>query len=365
MFSFDNSFFALCGKTIKSVKRNVAVPLLRTLHDIGFTVREKLSSNIFEVSLNGKTNTFYLFGGRDESSASLIQGMTLSGVLFDEVALMPRSFVEQALARCSVPHSKLWFNCNPEYPQHWFCREWVRKTREKNIYYLHFTMDDNPSLSPEIRQRYQNLYSGSFYDRFILGKWVATDGLVYPFMSDDNMLSDVPDVPFDDFAVSCDYGTVNPASFGLWALYNNVWYRIAEYYYSSRRTGISRTDEEHYSALCQLIGDKKVSAVVVDPSAASFIEVIRRHAQFNVIPAKNNVLDGIRQTGSALKQGKIKICRPCSDCIHEFGLYRWSSDGKDAPVKENDHAMDDVRYFVATILNQYDRDEIFAFAFDR
>ena len=179
MFAFDNHSFAICGKTIKSVKRNVAVPLLNALRDIGFDVNEKIASNLFEVSLNDRKNTFYLFGGRDESSAALIQGMTLSGVLFDEVALMPRSFVEQAIARCSVENSKLWFNCNPEYPQHWFHREWIKKTKEKNAYYLHFTMNDNPSLSKKIRERYKTLYSGSFYDRFVLGKWVATEGLVY------------------------------------------------------------------------------------------------------------------------------------------------------------------------------------------
>lgn len=364
MFSFQNGSFAVCGKTIKSVKRNVAVPLLRILREIGFDVNEKLSSNLFEVSANGKTNTFYLFGGRDESSAALIQGITLCGVLFDEAALMPRSFVEQALARCSVENSKLWFNCNPEYPQHWFCKEWVKKTKEKNIYYLHFTMEDNPSLSKKILNRYKHLYSGSFYDRFVLGKWVASEGLVYPFMSDDKMLYDVPDVIFQDFAVSCDYGTVNPASFGLWGLYEHSWYRIAEYYYSSRREGFSRTDEEHYNGLRQLIGDKPISHIVVDPSAASFIEVIRRHGEFRVKPAKNNVLDGIRQTNTALKQGQIKICRPCTDCIREFGLYRWDSSGKDSPVKENDHAMDDVRYFVTTILHN-DDDGFFALASDR
>ena len=170
MFSFDGGSFAICGKTIRSVKRNVASPLLNILRELGFRVQEKLSSNIFIVYSGERKNTFYLFGGRDESSAALIQGITLCGVLFDEAALMPRSFVEQALARCSVEGSKLWFNCNPEYPQHWFCREWVKKTKEKNIYYLHFVMEDNPSLSKKMLERYKKLYSGSFYDRFVLGK---------------------------------------------------------------------------------------------------------------------------------------------------------------------------------------------------
>ena len=364
MLRFKNTSFAVCGKTIKSVKRNVAVPLLHALQDIGFDVSEKISSNLFEVSLNDTKKTFYLFGGRDESSAALIQGMTLGGVLFDEVVLMPRSFVEQAIARCSLENSKLWFNCNPEYPQHWFHREWIQKTKEKNICYIHFTIDDNPSLSQKIRERYKNLYSGSFYDRFVLGKWVATEGLVYPFMSDDGMFCDIPKDNFSQFDVSCDYGTVNPASFGLWGLLGDTWYRIREYYYNSRVEGSSRTDEEHYSGLCQLIGDRKISTVVVDPSAASFIEVIRRHGKYTVKPAKNNVLDGIRQTSTALKQGKIKICKNCRDSISEFGLYRWDTGGKDSPVKENDHAMDDIRYFVTTVMNE-EIDDFFVFAFDR
>ena len=363
MFCFDGGSFAVCGKTIKSVKRNVAEPLIPVLRELGFDVEEKLSSNILDVCRNGRKNRFYFFGGRDESSASLIQGMTLCGVMFDEVVLMPRSFVEQALARCSTENSKLWFNCNPEYPQHWFCREWVKKAKEKNIYYLHFKMEDNPSLSEKILSRYKNLYSGSFYDRFVLGKWTASEGLIYPFMSDDKMIYDVPN-KFDEYAVSCDYGTVNPSSFGLWGLSEGVWYRIDEYYYDSRKQGGSKTDEEHYQGLCELIGERKVRKIVVDPSAASFIEVIRRHGKYNAVPARNNVLDGIRKTGTALKEGKIRICRVCEDCIREFGLYRWESGGKDAPNKENDHAMDDVRYFVSTVLGE-DENEIFAFASER
>ncbi|MDD6488699.1 MAG: PBSX family phage terminase large subunit [Clostridia bacterium] len=362
-FSFDGGSFALCGKTIRSVKRNVIMPLMPILSELGFDVYERMSENYFEVSFKEHKNRFYFFGGRDESSAALIQGMTLCGVLFDEVVLMPRSFVEQAVARCSVENSKLWFNCNPEYPQHWFCREWVKKAKEKNMLYIHFSMEDNPSLSKKMLDRYKKLYSGSFYQRYVLGKWVATEGLVYPFMSDEKMFADIPTGEFDRYIVSCDYGTVNPSSFGLWGLCGGVWYRIDEYYYNSRTEGVSRTDEEHYSGLCELIGGRNISEIIVDPSAASFIEVIRRHGDYRVIPAKNNVLDGIRRVSTALKQGSIRICKNCTDCIREFGMYRWESGGKDAPLKENDHAMDDVRYFVSTALD--DDDDIFAFASDR
>ncbi len=364
MASFNNGYFALCGKTIRSAKRNLVTPLVAALSDLGFGITDRISSNILVVTCRGVTNTFYIFGGRDEGSAALIQGITLCGVLFDEAALMPRSFVEQAVARCSVDGSKLWFNCNPEYPGHWFCVEWVKKAKEKNLCYIHFTMEDNPSLSDKMLQRYRKLYSGSFYQRFVLGKWVAAEGLVYPFMSAENMLCDVPEGDADEYVISCDYGTVNPSSFGLWGLYGGVWYRIDEYYYSSRREGVSRTDEEHYDGLCRLAADRHISKVIVDPSAASFIEVIRRHGYFSVIPAKNSVIDGIRKVSTALKQGRIKICKVCTDCIREFGLYRWESSGKDIPLKEDDHSMDDVRYFVSTYLID-DDGGIFAAAMDR
>lgn len=349
--AFNGRDFAICGKTVRGVRRNVVSPLLATLRELGFGVQEKLSANLIELEYGGVRNRYYLFGGRDESSAALIQGITLAGVLFDEVALMPRSFVEQAIARCSLNGSKFWFNCNPEHPGHWFYREWILKCKEKNALYLHFKMEDNPSLSKKMLERYKSLYSGAFYRRFVEGEWVAAQGAVYPFMTDE-MFCEVPWCEFEDYAVSVDYGTVNPASFGLWGLLGGVWYRIDEYYFDSRKEGFQRTDEEHYRELERLCDGKQISAVTVDPSAASFIEVIRRHGKFSVIPARNNVLDGIRQCAAALKEKRIVICRNCADSVREFSLYRGNENStNDVPIKENDHAMDDIRYFVTTILN--------------
>ena len=346
------SDFALCGKTISSLRRNMVTPIIPLLNSLGFVCEDKLSRNILTVSYGGVTNRFYLFGGKDESSASLIQGMTLSGVLFDEAALMPRSFVEQALARCSVNGSRFWFNCNPEHPEHWFYLEWIKKAERKNALYLHFTMDDNPSLSDRVKRRYENLYSGVFYERFVKGRWVAVYGAVYPFMSDEKMYCDVPTGGFDRYAASVDYGTVNPASMGLWGRQNGVWYRIDEYYFDSRKEGCQRTDEEHYDALCRLCGGRKISAVAVDPSAASFIEVVRRHGKFSVKPAQNSVVNGIRRVTQALKDGSIRICNTCAASRREFMLYKWDTAKRDdVPVKKNDHAMDDIRYFVTTIMD--------------
>lgn len=349
-YMFSDSSFALCGKTITSLRRNIITPILPMIKELGFEYEEKLSKNMIIIKKDGRQNYFYFFGGRDESSAALIQGMTLSGVMLDEVALMPRSFCEQAIARCSVDNSKLWFNCNPENPAHWFYTEWIKKAKEKNCLYLHFTMDDNPSLSEEIKFRYKNLYSGAFYERFIEGKWVSQDGLVYPFF-DNTYICEVPD-GFTSYYVSCDYGTVNPTSMGLWGEKDGTFFRVDEFYHNSRQKGFQMTDEEYYCSLTSLIGDRNVDYVVVDPSAASFIECIKRHGKFRVMRADNDVLKGIRKTSDALKSGRIKICKPCCDTIREFSLYRWDDSAKyDAPKKENDHAMDDIRYFVMSVEN--------------
>lgn len=347
---FSGKTFALCGKTIRSLRRNLVTTLLPALSESGFSCTYKVGENLLEIGYGKSRNRFYLFGGRDESSAALVQGITLAGAFFDEAALMPRSFVEQALARCSVEGSKFWFNCNPESPHHWFYREWVQKAAEKNALHLHFEMRDNPSLSKAMLQRYQKLYTGVFYERFVLGKWVAAEGLVYPFMTD-KMFCRVPDGGFSEYAISCDYGTVNPCSVGLWGRQGSIWYRIDEYYYDSRREGSQRTDEEHYAALEALCAGKKIACIAVDPSAASFIEVIRRHGKYPVRKAENSVLNGIRRTAAALKDGRVRICSRCADAVREFGLYRWDEGrADDAPVKENDHAMDDIRYFVTTVL---------------
>ena len=359
MTSFQGGSFALCGKTITALKRNVMTPLLGLLGNLGFTCLERVSQNYVDITLCGRTNRFYLFGGRDESSAALIQGMTLCGVFLDEVALMPRSFVEQALARCSVTGSRLWFNCNPDHPGHWFYREWIRKTGEKHALYVHFTMADNPSLSRRVRQRYERMYSGAFYDRFVLGKWTAADGLVYPmFAPERHVVAKAP--ACDRFWISCDYGTVNPSSFGLWGHCDGVWYRLEEYYYNSRQARKQKTDQEYADDLDALVKGRPLGAVVVDPSAASFLEVLRREG-WHVRKADNEVLSGIRQTADALKQGKIVICPPCTDAIREFASYCWdlSAGDRDRVRKEFDHAMDEIRYFVATVVAPEEGEDLF------
>lgn len=347
MSNFSGQNFALCGKTIESLRRNVTTNLPTWLAGV-FSFREYRTENKIVVSAAGRSNNFYLFGGRDESSASLIQGITLAGVLLDEVALMPRSFVEQACARCSVLGSRLWFNCNPEGPQHWFYREWILKAEQRRALYLHFTMEDNPALTPRIRARYRRAYSGVFYRRFVLGEWTAAQGLVYDFF-DRSRCPPAPEGPFEAWRVSVDYGTSNPASFGLWGRRNGVWYRTAEYYYDSRRTGRQKTDGEYVEDLRRLVGDRVIQRVIADPSAASFILALQR-AGFPVVKARNDVADGIRVTADLLKAGRLVICEGCADLLREMELYCWEDRGtRDAPRKEHDHAMDEMRYFAMDV----------------
>ena len=352
MSSFQDRKFGICGKTIQSLRRNVLSEVLPQLQKLGAVWQEKRSENLLTVQFLGHENQFYIFGGRDESSASLIQGITFAGILLDEVALMPRSFVEQACARCSVTGSRLWFNCNPAGPTHWFYQNWILGAGSRNCLRLHFTMADNPSLSPQIRQRYEKLYTGVFYRRYVLGQWAQAEGRVYDFFQPE-MVRPVPEGPFEKWYISCDYGTVNPTSMGLWGLQGGIYYRVQEFYFNSREEKRQMTDEEYALALETLAGGRPITAVIVDPSAASFMEVLRRKG-WRVQRACNEVLSGIRLTSDALKEGRIVICEGCCDCIRELDEYVWdlSHGASDRVRKENDHAMDDMRYFVSTVLGR-------------
>ena len=347
MSRFHGQRFGLCAATIEGVRRNLLAQVRPVLAGMGFQWEEKTSRNQVTVRGGGRENVFYLYGGRNEGSPALIQGMTLAGVLLDETAVMPRSFVEQACARCSVRGGKLWFSCNPAGPEHWFYKEWICRAEEKKALYLRFAMEDNPGLSRRTRERYERMFQGTFYRRYVLGEWVAAEGRVYDFF-DQSWLRSVPEGPFRRWRVSCDYGTRNPASFGLWGEKDGVWYRIQEYYYDARAEGRQKTDGEYVRELERLAGGRCIETVIIDPSAASVSEAARR-AGWTVRKADNRVLEGIRRTAQALKEGRIVICRGCGAAAREFELYRWEDGQDDRVKKENDHAMDDIRYFVMSL----------------
>ena len=348
MRRYNNQRFGICGKTVDSTVKNLIMPYLGlTYAKEKYTLKWRKSDKVLIVSDGEKENIFEVFGGKDESSFMLIQGRTLAGILLDEVALQPRSFVEQACARCSVDGSKLWFNCNPESPQHWFYQEWVCQPKKHNAIRLHFLLEDNPALPQKIIDRYKSMYTGVFYNRYILGEWCVAEGLVYDF-GEPNIVDEAP--KNGEYYISIDYGTMNPFSAGLWCVLGDKAVRVAEYYYNGRQKAIQKTDEEYCEEIVRLAEGKRIQQVIVDPSAASFIAALRKRG-FTVRKANNDVIDGIRRTAVMLKNGIVKIHRSCVDCIAEFGLYRWDEKATaDTVIKENDHAMDDVRYFANTIM---------------
>ncbi len=376
MESFVGQNFGMCGKTIGSFRRNVLFWLKLMLKSRGYAISDHRADNLLIVAKGGIENYFYIFGGKDERSQDLIQGITLAGVFFDEVALMPESFVNQATGRCSVDGSKYWFNCNPDGPYHWFKIKWIDRSvgylgRDraselsakgevlKQILYLHFTMDDNLSLSEKIKARYRATYTGVFYKRYILGLWAMAEGIIYDMFSEDVHVEPIREF-FQKLIdanryVSIDYGTQNATAFLLWnKAVDGKWYCIREYYYSGRDKGVQKTDAEYADDLKKWLDGTKIKAVIVDPSAASFIAELRKRG-YSVLKAKNDVEDGIRLVGTLLNQQKIAFSSSCVNTIMEFSSYIWDEKaaerGEDAPIKQHDHAMDAVRYFCYLILN--------------
>lgn len=383
MSTFEGQNFAMCGKTIGSFRRNVLFWLKLMLKSRGYAVADHRADNLVVISRGDTENYFYIFGGKDERSQDLIQGITLAGVFFDEVALMPESFVNQATGRCSVTGSKFYFNCNPDGPYHWFKQNWIDKTTGylgkeisarikqeaaaeqrdsglKEILYLHFTMDDNLSLSEEIKARYRSMYVGVFFKRYILGLWAAAEGIIYDMFDENRHVK-----KYSEYAnllingnryVSCDYGTQNATVFLLWNKgIDGKWYCTREYYYSGRSEGKQKTDAEYANDLKKWLDGTKIRAMIVDPSAASFIAELRKRG-YKVLKADNDVLDGIRLVGTLLNQEKLVFDASCAETRKEFASYIWDekavAGGEDKPVKQWDHCMDAARYMCSTVIGR-------------
>lgn len=354
MDAFNGKDFIVIGFTFGTAVRNVIDPWLnmtrtKKRYNTRFVSSSK-SGGVLTVSRGDVTNSFYVFGADTERAFRKIQGMTAAGCFVDEVALCVRSAVDQALARCSVDGSRFFFNCNPDSPNHWFYKEWILDKESHNALHLHFTLDDNPSLSERIKERFRRQYSGVFKRRYIDGEWVIAEGLVYPFAVEDIA------VPSDEadgegaFYISCDYGITNPFCALLWRIYDNKAYLVDEYYFDSRAEGYSKTDSEHYAAIDKLAEDRAIQALVIDPSASSFKQECWRHDRFVVQDANNAVIPGISTTAQMLNNGVIKIAQRCYNTLQEIGLYVWSDKAaKDEVVKLNDHAMDAMRYFAYSV----------------
>ena len=370
METFDAQNFAVCGKTVGSFRRNVWKWLKPVLLIRGYRIEESRTENLIVIAKGKIVNYFYIFGGRDESSQDLIQGITLAGLFCDEVALMPESFVNQATGRCSVEGAKLWFNCNPDSPMHWFLLRWINEKDKKKLLHLHFTMDDNLSLSEAVRERYRTMYSGVFFQRFILGLWVMAQGAIYRDAWSEDLLFDDDRLEWINKNlhimrryIAIDYGTVNPMVFlDIYDDGDDIWV-ANEYYWDSRKEEREKDNSQYGDELMEFISGCGLTpeAVIIDPSAASFkIEMrnrgLRAKETVETINADNDVIEGIRKVNTLFTKRKIHFHRTrCSKCISEHQSYVWDdkalqNSGKEKPIKVADHTCDALRYFVATIL---------------
>ena len=358
MSSFSGQNFGMAGKTISSFKRNVWFTLKVLLIGRGFRVKKVPDINdAFIISKGNIENRFYIFGGKDERSQDLVQGFTSAGFFFDEVALMPESFVNQATARCSVEGAKMWFNCNPDGPFHWFKVNWIDKLDEKNAVRIHFLLEDNPSLSKRVIDRYKRMFAGIFYDRFILGLWVLAEGVIYSMFKKEFVIDRVPaGVQITKRWIGVDYGQSNATVFLLcgWGS-DDVMYILNEYYHSGRTSAIQKSPSKYskdYFKWKIKCGSDGVPVnreyTFIDPSAEGFIAQLHEDGERQIRLANNEVLRGIELISSLLDMGMIRVLSCCKNTINEFSTYRWDpkaqEKGEDQPIKQDDHCMDAFRY---------------------
>ena len=320
------------GNTQGTLKRNVIEPLQQVW---GTKLVGNIRSDNTAVIFGEKV---YCLGADKANQVDRIRGASIKYCYGDEVVTWHKDVFDMLKTRLDKEYSCFDGTCNPDNPHHWF-KEFLES--DADIYLQEYTIYDNPYLPPKFVAELEKELRGTvFYDRYILGKWVLAEGLIYPDAANGAYTVPTPqNIRCREYYISIDYGTLNPCSMGLWGLNDGVWYRLREYYFSGRTDGRCKTDEEYYNELVKL-------------ASASYITTIRRHGRFAVIPARNSVLDGIRKTSAAFARGNIKICDCCKNTLAEFGAYRWDDKaGDDRPIKENDHAMDDIRYFVNTVLD--------------
>ena len=296
-------------------------------------------------------------GGAKADSYKKIRGNSYGMWIATEINLHHDNTIKEAFNRqLAARVRRVFWDLNPSAPGHWIYEHYIDKFPESmgaRYNYQHFTIRDNATITPQRLAEIEAQYdAGSiWYRRDILGERCIAEGLVYQF-GEDNITDEIPES--GEYYISIDYGTLNPFSAGLWCVNEDKAVRIAEYYYSGRDMKVQKTDEEYCDEVEKLAGDRYIRAVIVDPSAASFITSLRRRSGFSVRKANNDVLDGIRVTGRLLKNGKLKVHRSCKDAIREFGLYRWDDEkNSDQVIKESDHAMDDTRYMCNTVLRRY------------
>lgn len=350
----------IMGVSKETIERNVLQPM-----------REIFTSAVIG-TINSRNIAFicgvpvYCLGAEKRSQVAKIQGSSIKYCYGDEIAKWNPEVFAMLQSRLDKPYSKFDGACNPEYPGHWL-KAFLDRT-DIDSYVQKYTIFDNPFLDKDFIRSLCKEYAGTvYYERYIRGSWALAEGLIFP-MYEDAIIDSLPDAEPTEWCVSVDYGTFNAFAAILWARYGNVWIGTDEYYYSGRKEGQQKTDEDYINDLvdfCRPVNEweyrQQVASrlfnsyqldVIIDPSAASFIEAASRVKMFNVVHADNSVLDGLRVTASALRNGRIKINSRMKSWYDEAQGYVWDEKSpEDAPVKINDHLMDSMRYFVKTVVS--------------
>lgn len=337
----ETGLYLMCAKSITALRRNCLLLLQELVGEGSFT----FSTSAKEGYLFGRR--VLLEGANDARSESKIRGLTLQGAYCDELTMLPEDFFAMLLSRLRMPGAKLIATTNPDTPRHWLKENYIDRADELDFLDVRFLIDDNTTLPAEYVENIKREYVGVYYERFILGHWVIAEGLIYPMF--DNVVPTV-ERKYTQYYVSMDFGIQNPTAMLLWGLCDDVWYLVREYYHSGRETGVQKTVSQYYGELEKLCSGLTIKSLIIDPSATPFIAECRRTIKFRVWKANNEVIDGIQHTAEVLQSRKLLVNDCCERTINEFGLYSWDQDApEDKPIKENDHAMDAVRYFVNTV----------------
>lgn len=348
--------FLMTGKTTDTLFRNVIDGATGILSIMGSRARYiKASQGGAKLLLEyGKvTKVCYCIGAYNEGSEGRIRGMTVAGWYADEITLYPESFVKQAINRMSLSGRRAFWTTNPDSPYHYIKTEFIDKAQEKGFKTWHFELNDNYALDDDYKESLRKSYSGLWYKRMVDGLWVVAEGSIYDMWDEEKYTFDKEPTKNQDYQIWCDYGTHNPCVFLLVAKDEESRYWVLkEYYHNSREVGRQKTDKQYREDLMQFVGKYPVSRVIIDPSAASFITELEQNTPFSIIQANNDVLDGIRKTATTLETKRLFIHKSCKNVLREFPSYVWDpkaqKHGEDKPIKDNDHALDCVRYGIMT-----------------
>lgn len=351
----------MIGNTRTSLVRNIIEPM-RGIYNtdkdkiIGESVHQDGSIKMF-----GKT--VFLFGADKVTSVQKIQGATIEYCYGDEVTTWNQEIFEMLKSRLRCPNSCFDGTCNPDSPSHWF-KKFLES--DADIYFQHYTIDDNPFLTDKFKEELKKEYEGTvYYKRFILGLWAIAEGLVYSTFSEEKNVFKglVEQNEYSAYYLAIDYGTMNPFAIGLIEIDLNGRVRqLKEKHYSGRETGITVDNEEYYKMIVEIAEGFPINGIVIDPSAAGMKATIKKHGQFKTIDGDNDVNKGIQEVTKYVNRGMLQVHESCTETIKEFGGYAWSSDispdGKDHVIKELDHHMDALRYFIMTVARKYNKGRI-------